>query len=97
MKSVLKVARTVGIVIAILMVVTLLAWVSWHVLPQNHHQDKWTWDTLPPFPLSVAVWLVGIVPTLLLGFVSFILWTVTAALLGTVEKRFRRKPSSKEQ
>lgn len=89
MKRVLKISLAVLGVLGLLVVITLLAWVSWQVMPDNPHQGEWT---IPPFPLSIAVWLVGTTPTLLLAFVGFIVWQIFVALF----ERIRRKPTTED-
>ena len=89
MKRVLKVILVVLGVLGVLVAITLLAWVSWQVMPDNPNQGEWT---IPPFPLSIAVWMVGIVPTILLAFVSFIVSSIIAAVI----ERIRRKPSTED-
>lgn len=86
MKRVLKVILGILGVLGVLVVITLLAWVMWQVMPDNPDQGEWT---IPPFPLAIAVWMVGMVPTLLLAFVSVVVGSFIASLF----ERIRRKPS----
>ena len=88
MKSVLsiigRVSAIIGGVLAILGAITLCAWVSWQVLPQNPYQNEWRWN-VPDFRLAIAVWFAGIP--------LFIVVTFTLIVIGAiVGEKFRKTP-----
>ena len=87
-KVIAKVAARVLIVIGVLVAITLLSWVSWQVMPANPTKDQWLWN-LPPFPLAIAVWMVGIaflIPVVFFGF-------TVVVIIAAVSSRFKKTSS----
>jgi hypothetical protein len=86
MKKIFKIVGNVFIGIGVFLAITLLAWASWQVNVLNPHHDEWVWN-FPPFPLSIAIWLIGFALCFPFAFVGTVLTVLFQALI----QRIRRK------